>query len=172
MAGHSKWAQIKRQKAATDAKKSKVFSKLARQISVQAKIYGPDSVELRTVVEKAKAENVPKDIIERAVKRAGTEVPMAGALYETYGPSGVAIVIETLTDNKNRTTQEIKHILSENNFALGAQGSATWAFRRDSGKWSPENTVPLSEADLVLLEKLVDELEELSDVQEVYTNAE
>ncbi|OGI92710.1 hypothetical protein A2933_00630 [Candidatus Nomurabacteria bacterium RIFCSPLOWO2_01_FULL_46_18] len=174
MAGHNKWSQIRRQKEVTDAKKSKAFSKLTRMIGVQARISaGKDTVELRAAVEKAKKANVPKDIIERAVKKAGESAKMETATYETYGPGGVGVIIEALTDNKNRTTQEIKHILSENNSALGSIGSVAWVFSiSPEKKWIPKNTTSLSGEDLKLLEKLVDELEENDDVQEVYTNAE
>lgn len=173
MAGHNKWTQIKRQKALTDAKRSKIFGKLARQISVQVRLAaGQETAELRAVVEKARQTNVPKDIIERAIKKASAERSMESALYEFYGPGGVAIMIEALSDNKNRTTQEMKHILSENNLSLGAIGSVAWNFNRKEGSWAPKNTVSLSEEDLRLLDKLVDELEENNDIQEVYTNAE
>ena len=97
---------------------------------------------------------------------------MARALYELYGPGGVAIMIEVLSDNKNRTTQEIKHAISENGFSLGAIGSVAWNFERKAGSFLPKNTTPLSDEDLKLLDALVDELEENDDVQEVYTNAE
>jgi len=173
MAGHSKWAQIKRQKAVTDAKQSKIFSKLARQISAQAKISkGIDTPELRAAVEKARAANAPKDIIERAIKKGASEKAMEAALYEAFGPGGAAILIEVLTDNKNRITQEIKHMLSKNGLALGGPGAATWAFEKKEGRWVPKSAVPLSENDLLILDRLVDELEENDDVQEVYTNAE
>ena len=174
MAGHNKWSQIRRQKEVTDAKKSKAFSKLTRMIGAQARISaGKDTVELRAAVEKAKKANVPKDIIERAVKKAGESVKMETATYEAYGPGGVGVIIEALTDNKNRTTQEIKHILSENNTVLGSIGSVAWAFSiSPEKKWIPKNTTSLPDEDLKLLEKLVDELEENDDVQEVYTNAE
>ncbi|MCX6751331.1 MAG: YebC/PmpR family DNA-binding transcriptional regulator [Candidatus Nomurabacteria bacterium] len=178
MSGHNKWSQIKRQKGVTDAKKSKVFSKLVRSIGVEAKLSGgKDSPGLRAAIEKAKKVNMPGDVIERAIKKAsepGTQ--MERITYETYGPGGVGIIIETLTDSKNRTVQDIKHILSKNGFALAGIGSVSWAFFKENSTegliWIPNTTIPLSDADLELLDKLVDELEELDDVQDVYTNAE
>ncbi len=118
MSGHNRWSQIKHKKGITDAKKSKIFSKLVRFISVEAKLSGgKDSPGLRTAIEKAKKVNMPGDVIERAVKKAseaGTH--MERVTYEAYGPGGVGIIIETLTDNKNRTVQDIKHILTKNSF--------------------------------------------------------
>ena len=184
MSGHNKWSQIKRQKGVSDAKKSKIFSKLVRFISVEAKLSaGKDSPGLRSAIEKAKKVNMPKDIIEKAVKKAGEpSTKMEAIVYEAYGPGGVGIIIETLTDSKNRTAQDIKHILSKNNLVLGGIGSVAWSFAkpvpRSSGevgekiKWEPITTISLSDEDLELLDKLVEELEENDDVQEVYTNAE
>lgn len=178
MAGHNKWSQIKHKKAITDAKRSKVFSKLARNISVEAKLAeGKESASLNAAIEKAKKMNVPKDIIERAVNKAtesGTN--MEPITYEAYGPGGVGIIIETLTDNKNRTAQEIKHTLSKNGTALGGIGSVVWAFQKELTpeglNWRPTNTVEISDSDIESLDKLVEELEENDDVQDVYTNAE
>lgn len=178
MSGHNRWSQIKRQKGVTDAKKSKVFSKLVRSIGVEAKLSGgKDSPGLRAAVEKAKKVNMPGDVIERAIKKAsepGTQ--MERITYETYGPGGVGIIIETLTDSKNRIVQDIKHILSKNSFALAGIGSVSWTFFKENSTegliWIPTTTVLLSDIDLGLLDKLVEELEENDDVQEVFTNAE
>lgn len=182
MSGHSKWSQIKRQKGATDAKKSKVFTKHARLISVEAKkSKGAPSASLQTAVENAKKDNVPKDLIERAIKKGG-EVGgenFEEVTYECYGPGGSAIIIEAQTSNRNKAAQEVKHILSKNGFSLASPGSASWAFKKqlptpENGniKWVPETTVPLEDSDLETLSKLVDELEENEEVEEVYTNAE
>ncbi len=178
MSGHNKWAQIKHKKAITDAKKSKIFSKLVRYISVEAKLSGgKDSPGLRAAIEKAKKVNMPSENIERAIKKAsesGTQ--MESITYEAYGPGGVGIIIETLTDSKNRTVQDIKHILVKNGFTLAGIGSVAWAFFKENSTeglvWIPNTTIPLSDTDLELLDKLVDELEELDDVQDIYTNAE
>jgi YebC/PmpR family DNA-binding regulatory protein len=178
MSGHNKWAQIKHKKAITDAKKSKIFSKLVRFISVEAKLSGgKDSPGLRAAIEKAKKVNMPAENIERAIKKAAEpSAQMENILYEAYGPGGAGILIETLTDSKNRTAQEVKHVLARNGFALGGIGSVTWAFHKEISPeglvWRPTNTVSLSDEDLGLLEKLVEELEEDDDVQEVFTNAE
>ena len=178
MAGHNKWAQIKHKKAITDAKKSKIFSKLVRFISVEAKLSGgKDSPGLRAAIEKAKKVNMPSENIERAIKKASEPgVQMEAIMYETYGPGGVGIIIETLTDNKNRTAQEVKHILTKNGFALGGIGSVTWGFEKTKTPegviWKPTNTLSISDSDLELLDKLVEELEEMDDVQEIFTNAE
>lgn len=178
MSGHNKWAQIKHKKAITDAKKSKIFSKLVRFISVEARLSGgKDSPGLRAAIEKAKKVNMPAENIDRAVKKASEPTAaMENILYEAYGPGGAGILIETLTESRNRTAQEIKHILSRNGFALGGIGSVTWAFQKEISPeglvWKPTTAVPLSDADLALLDKLVEELEEDDDVQEVFTNAE
>ena len=178
MSGHNKWAQIKHKKAITDSKKSKIFSKLVRFIAVEAKLSdGKDSPGLRAAIEKAKKVNMSKDIIEKAVKKAGEpSAKMESITYEAYGPGGVGIMIETLTDSKNRTAQDIKHILSKNGFALAGIGSVTWAFKKEISPegliWKPINTTALSDEDLELLDKLVEDLEENDDVQDVYTNAE
>ena len=178
MSGHNKWAQIKHKKAITDSKKSKIFSKLVRFISVEAKLSGgKDSPGLRAAIEKAKKVNMSGDVIDRAIKKASEpSAHMDAIAYETHGPGGVGIIIETLTDSKNRTAQDIKHILTKNGFSLGGMGSVTWAFRKEKSPegliWIPNNTVALSDEDLNLLDKLVEDLEENDDVQEVYTNAE
>jgi YebC/PmpR family DNA-binding regulatory protein len=178
MSGHNKWSQIKHKKDITDAKKSKIFSKLVRFISVEAKLSGgKESPGLRAAIEKAKKVNMPAENIERAVKKASEPgAHMDAITYEAYGPGGVGIIVETLTDSKNRTAQDIKHILTKNGFALGGIGSVTWGFGREKTSegviWKPNMFVPVSDTDLELLDKLVEELEENDDVQEVYTNAE
>jgi YebC/PmpR family DNA-binding regulatory protein len=178
MSGHNRWTQIKRQKGITDAKKSKIFSKLVRFISVEARLSGgKDSPGLRAAIEKAKKVNMPAENIERAIKKASDGgAHMDAITYETYGPGGVGIIIETLTDSKNRTAQDIKHILTKNGFLLGGIGSVTWGFQKEKTPegmiWKPNMLVPVSDSDLELLEKLVEELEENDDVQEVFTNAE
>ena len=178
MSGHNKWSQIKHKKDITDAKKSKIFSKLVRFISVEARLSGgKDSPGLRSAIEKAKKVNMPADNIERAIKKASEPgAHMDAVLYEAYGPGGAGIMIETLTDSKNRTVQDIKHILSKNGFELGGIHSVAWGFTKEKTEeglvWKPNIFVPLSDSDLELLDKLVEEIEELDDVQDVYTNAE
>ena len=175
MAGHSKWAQIKRQKGTEDARRSKLFSKLSRLISAESKRVGgkTDSPSLRTIIETAKKENMPKDTIERAVKKgvSGESGEMSIVLYEAYGPGGTAILIECLTDNKNRTSQEIRHILGEYGGSLAGSGAAIWAFVKKDGAWEPSSTVEPKENDAVSLAGLVDKMESNDDVQAIYTNA-
>lgn len=176
MAGHNKWTQIKRQKGATDAKKSKLFGKLARLITLESKKAGGNASApaLRAVIEKARGMNMPNENIERAIKRGtGNDAgEMEKVLYEGYGPGGSAIIIEGLTDNKNRTSAEIKHLLSKHGANLAAQGAALWAFEKTADGFVPNMSVPLSPDDSVSLEKLLDELENHDDIQEVFTNAE
>ena len=136
MAGHSKWSKIKRAKAATDAKRSKVWARITRDIMVAAREGGGDpgmNARLALAVEKAKAENMPKDNIERAIKRGTGEI--AGSdyeevTYEGYGPGGVAIFIETLTDNTNRTVADVRHLFSKYGGSLGQTGSVGYLFDR------------------------------------------
>lgn len=178
MSGHNKWSKIKNKKAVTDAQKSKIFGKLVRFIAVESKKAKGDinAPGLRAAIEKAKEANVPSDNIERAIKKGqgGEGNEMEQITYEAYGPGGCALIIEALTESRNRAAQEIKHILSKNGFELAAPGSATWAFEKQvgSGEWSPKNTIPISEDDSSKLEVLIDELEDNDEVQEVFTNAE
>lgn len=176
MAGHSKWAQIKRQKGANDAAKSQVWGKLGRRISVESKKAGGDvnAATLRAIVEKARKENMPKDAIERAItKGSSTDTSALESItYETYGPGGVGIIIETLTDSRNRTAQEVKHLLSELGLALAAPGSAAWAFEKTHEGYTAKTMVALSEGDAERLAQVVDAIEAYDDVEAVYTNAE
>ncbi|HEY0979701.1 MAG TPA: YebC/PmpR family DNA-binding transcriptional regulator, partial [Candidatus Paceibacterota bacterium] len=166
MAGHSKWAQIKRQKAVTDAARSKVFSRYARLITLEAKKAGGNlsSPSLLSAIERAKAANMPKDNIERAIAKGTSKEAgdLSQTVYEFYGPGGTAIILDALTDNSNRTTQEIKHLISKNGFELGGQGSAAWAFTRSpDGTFTPnEPLMELSEADEESLGKLFDQFDE------------
>lgn len=176
MAGHNKWSKIKRQKEKTDGQKSKIYGKFVRLISAEARRCGGDitSPGLKAVIDRAKAANVPADNIDRAVKKfADGNAELESIVYEAYGPGGCAMVIETLTDSRNRVSNEIKHILSQHGFSLAGIGSATWAFTHNPGEeWVPTMTVPLSDEDGEKLGKLIDDLEENDDVQEIYTNAE
>lgn len=175
MSGHNKWTQIKHKKAITDGKRSKLFGKLARLITMESKKAGGNvsSPGLRGVIERARKESTPSDIIERAIKKGtGTDAgEMDAVLYEAYGPGGCALLIEGLTDNKNRTVAEIKHLLSKRGLSLAGQGAAIWAFNKTAEGYEPTTTVPLSDNDGEALTGLLDELDEHDDVQEVYTNA-
>jgi len=137
MAGHSKWAQIKRKKAATDAKRGKIFTKLIREITVAARLGGgnpENNPRLRAAIAAARAENMPKENIERAIKRGTGEldggVNYEEITYEGYGPGGVAVLIEAMTDNRNRTIAEIRRIFSRCNGNLGESGCVSWMFEK------------------------------------------
>jgi YebC/PmpR family DNA-binding regulatory protein len=175
MSGHNKWSKIKRQKAGTDAAKSKIFSKMAKLISTASReAHGNiSSPTLRAAIDKAKEYNMPSDNIDRAIKKGvgGDTEQLEAITYESYGPGGSALIIEVLTGNRNKAAQEVKFILSKHGFELAGQGSATWAFKKESTEWIPNMTVPLSLEDEKILEDLINELEESDEVQEVYTNA-
>jgi YebC/PmpR family DNA-binding regulatory protein len=176
MSGHNKWSQIQHKKAKTDAQKSKVFSKFAKLITDAArKAKGnKEDPSLRSAMEKARSFNMPNENIERAIKKA-TEAgasQMENIVYESYGPGGCAIMIEALTDNKNKAVQEVKAVLAKHGFSLANPGSASWAFKKEGMEWKPTTTIPLGDEDVLLLEKLIEELEDCDEVQEVFTNAE
>lgn len=175
MSGHNKWSQIKHKKTKTDAQKSKQFSKFSRLITEEVrKAKGNrDAPGVRTAIERGRAVNMPNDAIDRAIKKATeSSEGLEMVTYEAYGPGGCAMIIEAFTTNKNKAAQEIKHILARNNHPLASPGSASWAFRREGIQWIPAATVALGDTDLALLEKLVDELEDSEEVQEVFTNVE
>ena len=136
MSGHSKWSTIKRKKGAADAKRGKIFTKLIREIIVSARMGGGDinaNPRLRTAVMAARAENMPKDNIERAIKKGTGELEgttYEEYIYEGYGPGGVAMMLEVLTDNKNRTVADIRHIFSKHNGSLGEGGCVSWMFEK------------------------------------------
>lgn len=134
MAGHSKWAQIKHKKAHTDAKRGKVFTKIVKEIATAARIGGGDltgNPRLRLAVEKAKEVNMPHDNIKKAIMKGTGELPGVSYeefIYEGYGPAGVAVMVEVMTDNKNRTVPEIRHIMAKNGGNLGESGCVAWMF--------------------------------------------
>ena len=136
MSGHSHWAGIKYKKAAADAKRGKIWSKVARMIIVAAKQGGGDpsaNLSLRYAIDKAKAANMPKDTIEKAIKKGTGElegVSFEEVLYEGYGPSGVAVMVEALTDNRNRTGPEIKRVFEKHGGSLGTSGCVNWMFSK------------------------------------------
>lgn len=136
MAGHSKWANIKHRKGAQDAKRGKVFTKLIKEITVAAKIGGGDpegNARLRTAIDKAKGENMPKDSIERAVKKGVGDldgVNYEEGTFEGYGPGGVAVIVEFMTDNRTRTVADVRHIFTKHNGNLGVNGSVSFLFDR------------------------------------------
>ena len=158
MAGHSKWANIKHRKAAQDKKRGKAFTRSSKEITVAAKLGGgdPDSnPRLRTLVEKARSLNMPKENVERAIKKGTGELPGVSYeehTYEGYGPSGIAVIVETLTDNKNRIVAELRHLFNKKGGTLGEVGAVGWMFDRKGVLRGPANGVTEDE----LLEKLID----------------
>lgn len=136
MSGHSKWHTIKHKKGAADAKRGKIFTRIIKELAVAARNGGGDvdtNPRLRTIVAEAKANNMPRENIERAIRRGTGEEPGVSyeeVTYEGYGPGGVALMIETLTDNKNRTVGEIRHLLSKHAGNLAAENSVAWMFSR------------------------------------------
>ena len=136
MSGHSKWSTIKRKKGAADAKRGKIFSRIAKEISIAAKSGGGDpsmNPRLRTALLGAKSNNMPKDNVERAIKRGTGELPgitYEEIRYEAYGPGGVALVLDVLTDNKNRIVGELRHTLTKNNGSMAENGTVTWNFEQ------------------------------------------
>jgi YebC/PmpR family DNA-binding regulatory protein len=238
MSGHSKWSTIKRKKAASDAKRGKLFTKLGRELAIAAREGGPDpesNVRLRLVVDKAKAANMPKDNIERAIRRgAGLEKGEAleEITYEGYGPQGVALLVQVLTDNRNRSVADIRRIFTRQGGSLGEAGCVAWQFDTkgyitvEAAEVDPDTlfeiaveagaedviigedllevytesadlhivrdalstqNIPINSAELAMIPKatipldekgtlsnmhLIDTLEELDDVQQVYSNLE
>ncbi len=153
MSGHSKWATIKHKKGKTDARRGKLFSKLSRAITVAAREGGTDpamNVSLANAIEKAKAESMPKDNIERAIQRGGGGAEgeqYESIVYEGYGPAGVAIIVEVLTDNKNRSAAEVRNIFSKHGGQLAQPGAVAWVFERrgsivvDGGKYEEDDVM-------------------------------
>ncbi|MFQ5872704.1 MAG: YebC/PmpR family DNA-binding transcriptional regulator [Dehalococcoidia bacterium] len=239
MSGHSKWSQIRRQKGVADARRGQLFTKLGREIAVTVRQGGPDpnaNFRLRLAVQRAKDHNMPLENIERAIKRAagkeGGETQLNEVLYEGYGPGGAALLLQALTDNRNRTVAEVRSILTRNGGSLGESGSVAWNFDSrgvitieappqdteevalaaiDAGaddvkmedsfleiyttpqdlekikrsleekeipvqsaelSMVPKNTVQLKEKLASQTLRLLDKLEELDDIQRVYSNAD
>ncbi|MBS1821223.1 MAG: YebC/PmpR family DNA-binding transcriptional regulator [Acidobacteria bacterium] len=156
MSGHSKWATIKHKKGALDAKRGKIFTRLIKEITIAAKLGGGDpdgNPRLRSAIAAAKAENMPNDNIKRAIQRGTGELEGASyeeITYEGYGPGGVAIIVDVLTDNKNRAVSEIRHAFSKNGGNLGAEGAVSWMFTTKG-----VITVPKSDADEEKLTEIV-----------------
>lgn len=136
MSGHSKWSTIKRKKGATDAKRGKIFTKLIKEITVAARFGGGDpdaNPRLRTAIAAAKSENMPKDNMERAIKKGTGELEgttYEEVYYEGYGPGGAAVLVESLTDNKNRTVADVRHVFSKAGGSLGEAGCVAWMFQK------------------------------------------
>ncbi|MBP9836453.1 MAG: YebC/PmpR family DNA-binding transcriptional regulator [Candidatus Pacebacteria bacterium] len=176
MSGHNKWSKIKHKKAATDAVRSKIFSKHSSLITMEAKKANGDinSAGLLAAVERAKKDSMPKENIDRALaKGSGTDsASLQEVLFEAFGPGGVAILITAVTDNNNRTNQEIKHIFTKAGFQLGAPGSAIWAFIKNDSGYHPTTPLQISDEDGEKLANLIDQLEDQDDVQDIFTTAD
>lgn len=176
MSGHSKWAGIKHKKAIVDAKRGKLFSKLIREITVSARRGGGDlqgNLRLRQAVEKAKECNMPQDNIKKAIQRGTGEllgaVALEEAIYEGYGPGGVAILIEALTDNKNRTTARIRSVFSKYNGNLGESGCVAWMFEKKGYIALEKKGISENELLDIALEKGVEDIKTEEDIYEVIT---
>ena len=178
MSGHSKWSTIKRKKALVDAKRGKIFTKLLKEITVAAKEKGGDpdaNPRLRLAINSAKANNTPMDNITRAIKKGTGElegVNYEEMNYEAYGPHGVAVIIECLTDNKNRTVAELRHLISKSGGNLGESGSVAWMFER-KGVISIKKSL-IKEDDLmeIILEAGADDLRSDDEYFEVVSSVE
>jgi len=175
MSGHSKWHNIKHKKGKEDAKRSKVFSKMSRLISVAAREGGGDpdaNASLRLAIQKAKDVNMPKDNIERAVKKGTGDLEGSDyqeVIYEGYGPLGGAFLISCLTDNGNRTVSEVRNIFGRYDGSLGEKGSTSYIF--DSNTKEPSFSIDVSGQDnSKKIDGLIEELEDHDDVQEVFHN--
>jgi YebC/PmpR family DNA-binding regulatory protein len=176
MSGHSKWAGIKHKKAVIDAKRGKTFSKVIREITVAARVGGGDpsvNARLRQVVERAKEANMPADNIKRAIQKGTGELPGVSyeeVVYEGYGPGGAAILLNVLTDNKNRTTSEIRHLFERNGGHLAGAGSVSWLFEKKglitvkSSKISEDNLMEIT------LEAGAEDLKREGDTFEIITS--
>lgn len=176
MSGHNKWSKIKHKKGATDAARSKVFSKHSRLITMEVKKSNGDKTgsNVLAAIERAKKDSMPKDAIERAVtKGAGDgEFAMEEVMYEGYGPSGVPLLILAVTDNNNRTAPEIKHIFSKAGLELGVPGSAAWAFTKTANGYTPNAPMELDTSTGEKLAEFIERLEEQDDVTDIWTGAD
>jgi len=176
MAGHSKWAQIKHKKAKVDAKRGRIFTKLIREITVAARMGGGDpehNPKLRLAIEKAKEHNMPWENIERAIKRGTGElegVEYQEAIFEGYGPGGVAILVKALTDNKNRTTGEIRHIFSKHGGNLGSPGSVAWQFEEKGIIYIEKDKANEDTVFEIAVEAGAEDVKTEGDTYEVYTS--
>ena len=173
MSGHSKWSTIKRKKAATDQKRGNLFTKLVREITIAAKTGGGDpngNPRLRLAIDTAKSHSMPHDNIQRAIKKGTGElegVTYEEITYEGYGPGGIAVIIETATDNRNRTVADVRHVMNRHNGSLGENGSVIWMFQRKGSIEVPKAVVTEEQ----LMEVLLDAgLEDLDSEDEGYFN--
>ncbi len=179
MSGHSKWHTIKHKKGAIDAKRGKIFTKLIKEITVAARTGGSGDIDsnarLRKAVSDAKAQNMPNDTIDRAIKRGTGELEGVNydeITYEGYGPGGVAVLVETMTDNRNRTVAELRHLFSKNGGNLGEAGSVAWMFDK-KGYWVVDKAAK-SEDELfeVAIEAGADDMQDEGEVFEIFSKPE
>lgn len=177
MSGHNKWSKIKHKKAATDAVKSRIFSKHAALIAMESRKAGGNlaSPGLAAAVERAKKDSMPKDNIDRAVTKgsgAGGN-SLEEVMFEGYGPGGVAMLMQAVTDNNNRTSAEVRSVFSKSGLEMGTPGSAAWAFTKNAeGYYTPNTPMELDDQTGEKLADFIEKLEELDDVTNVYTAAD
>ena len=181
MSGHSKWATIKRKKAATDSARGRLFTRLIKEISIAARQGGGNAEgnpRLRLAIQTAKAANMPADNIKRAVQKGTGELPGVAyeeVTYEGYGPGGVAVLVETVTDNANRTVSEMRHTFSRSNGNLGQSGSVAWMFHRKGSIIVPKagQKVPLTEDDLmgIIIDAGADDMQTEADLYAITTSS-
>ena len=179
MSGHSKWHTIKHKKGALDAKRGKIFTKLIKEITVAARVGGSGDVDqnarLRKVVTDAKGMNMPNDTIDRAIKRGTGELEGVNydeITYEGYGIGGVAVLVETMTDNRNRTVAEIRHLFSKNGGNMGEAGSVAWLFDKKGYIVVDKTAKPEDELFEIVTEAGADDMQDAGDVFEIYTAPE
>jgi len=177
MSGHSKWANIKHRKESVDKKKGKIFSTMAKMITIAAKNGGDPEMNpgLRLAIEKAKSVNMPNDNIERAIKK-GTgkdkEEQLEEVFYEAFGPNGIPLIIEAITDNKNRTLSELRHILLQYNGRMGETGSVKWMFNQKGVIELSLGSKNKEELELMAIDAGAEDVKWIDDILEVYTKPE
>lgn len=179
MSGHSKWANIKHKKEKTDAQRGKIFTKIGRELSIAVRSGGPDpavNTKLADVIAKAKANNMPNETISRSIKKAAGEGDAANyeeLTYEGYGPAGVAVILEILTDNRNRTAGEMRHIFDKAGGSMGATGCVGWMFDK-KGVIVIERTPDVDEDELTMqaIEAGAEDITPQEDAFEIYTSPE
>jgi YebC/PmpR family DNA-binding regulatory protein len=178
MSGHSKWSTIKHKKAAQDAKRGKAFSKIIKEVTVAARIGGGDlaaNPRLRTAIAAAKAENMPKDNIERAIKKGTGELEGANyeeVTYEGYGPGGVAILVETISDNRQRTVADVRHLFAKRGGNLGEPGSVAWIFEKKGLILVEKDKADEETLMTIALEANAEDIQEQESEWEIYTAPE
>ena len=176
MSGHSKWANIKNKTEKTDSQRGKIFTKIGREIAIAVKEGGSDPAnnsKLRDVIAKAKANNMPNDNITRSIKKAAGELGSVNyeeITYEGYGPGGTAVIVEVVTDNRNRTAAEIRHIFDKSGGSMGASGCVSWMFDK-KGLMVVERSASIDEDELMMeaLDAGAEDFNALDDVYEIYT---